>query len=205
MTRRTLLASLLLLLAGPVQAADRTPDTLQPGEILRGHFSQERLLAGFSRPLKSTGSFVLAPGKGLIWRTEAPLTDTVVITGNGILQIVNGQEAMRIPAQRMPVIGRFYDVLSGALTGDAAALDKVFSVEKHADPNQWQLVLHPAGGADPALAQIVAITVTGTALVDTVEIQKPGGDADRLSFSAQSRSRDALSADEAELLQKTAQ
>jgi hypothetical protein len=204
MMRRLLACALLLLVAGTSFAADRAPEALQPGEVLRGHFTQERRLAGFARPLKSTGSFVLAPGKGLIWRTETPLADTVVITGNGILQIVNGQEAMRVPAARLPVIGRFYDVLSGALTGDAGALEKVFAVERHADPAQWQLVLSPAGGADPSLAQILSITVTGTALVDTVEIRKPGGDADTLRFDAQARTREGLTSDETELLQKTA-
>jgi hypothetical protein len=203
--RLLLLCGLILALWHlPAGAADRKPDLLHPGEILRGHFTQERQLAGFSRPLKSSGSFVLAPGQGLIWHTEAPLVDTTVITANGILQLVNGQEAMRLSVTRLPVVGRFYDVLSGALTGDAGPLILAFKVERQADAKQWQLSLRAAREDDPALAQIVAITVTGTQFVDTIEIQKPGGDADRLSFSAQTKASGSLSPEEAELFQKSA-
>jgi hypothetical protein len=182
-----------------------TPDTLQAGEVLRGHFVQERQLAGFSHPLKSAGSFVLAPGQGLIWRTEMPLVDTIVITPGGILQIVNGKEAMRLPVSRLPVVGRFYDVLGGALTGNTGPLDSVFKVERQADAAQWHLTLRPARADDPALGQIVAITVTGTHLVDAVEIQKQGGDADRLSFSAQAKTAGDLSVDEADLFKRSAE
>ena len=203
--RRLLFCGLILALVHlPAGAADRAPDLLHPGEVLRGHFTQERQLAGFSRPLKSSGSFLLAPGQGLIWQTEAPLADTTVITAEGILQLVNGQEAMRLSVARLPVVGRFYDVLSGALTGDAAPLERVFKVDRQADADHWQLALHPARADDPALAQIVAITVIGTQFVDTIEIQKPGGDADRLSFSAQHKTTGSLSPEEAELFQKTA-
>jgi len=195
----------LCLLAGSAWAAEMAPDTLQPGQVLRGHFVQERQLAGFSRPLKSEGSFVLAPGQGLIWRTEVPLVDTIVITPGGILQIVNGKEAMRLPVSRLPVVGRFYDVLGGALTGNTGPLDSVFKVERQADAAQWHLTLRPARGDDPALGQIVAITVTGTRLVDAIEIQKQGGDADRLSFSAQAKTKGDLSADETDLFKRSAE
>ena len=206
MIRRLGLAILLLCLPVVlVRAAEMIPDTLQAGEVLRGHFVQERQLAGFSRPLKSAGSFVLAPGRGLVWRTEMPLADTIVITPGGILQIVNGKEVMRLPVARLPVVGRFYDVLGGALTGNTGPLDSVFKVERQADASQWRLTLRPARADDPALGQIVAITVIGTHLVDTVEIQKQGGDTDRLSFSAQAKVADGLSADEADLFKKSAE
>jgi hypothetical protein len=205
MMRRLGLAILLCLVAGSARAAEMRPDMLQAGELLRGHFVQERQLAGFSRPLKSAGSFVLAPGRGLIWRTETPLVDTTVITPNGILQIVNGKEAMRLPVARLPVVGRFYDVLGGALTGNTGPLDSVFKVERQADAAQWHLTLRPAWPDDPALGQIVAITVTGTHLVDAIEIQKQGGDTDRLSFSDQAKTVGDLSADEADLFKKSAE
>jgi Outer membrane lipoprotein carrier protein LolA-like len=206
MIRRLGLALLLLCLpVGSLRATEMKPDTLRAGEVLRGHFVQERQLAGFSRPLKSAGSFVLAPGQGLIWRTEMPLADTIVITPGGILQIVNGKEAMRLPVARLPVVGRFYDVLGGALTGNTGPLDSVFTVERQADAGAWHLILRPARADDPALGQIVSITVGGTRLVDAIEIQKQGGDTDRLSFSAQAKTAGGLTADEADLFKRSAE
>src|SRR5262245_58062566 len=55
-------------LAAP--AIEVTP--LAPGQILRGRFEQQRFLQGFQAPLKSSGTFVLSPGLGLIWKTEQP-------------------------------------------------------------------------------------------------------------------------------------
>src|SRR5688572_2926077 len=44
--------------------------TLAGGEVLRGRFTQQRFLQGFNAPLTSTGSFILAPGRGVLWRAE---------------------------------------------------------------------------------------------------------------------------------------
>ena len=46
--------------------------TLASGEVLRGRFTQQRSLQGFNAPLTSTGSFILAPGRGVLWRAETP-------------------------------------------------------------------------------------------------------------------------------------
>src|SRR5215475_1777275 len=60
----------------PVEGTAR----LREGQILRGHFEQERHLEGFQAPVKSTGTFLLVPGRGLVWRTEAPFAVTTVIS-----------------------------------------------------------------------------------------------------------------------------
>ena len=74
--RRLILA--LVCLPGMASA-----QTLEVGQVLRGHFVQERHLKGFNAPLRTEGSFVLAPGKGLIWRAEKPFAVTTVITAAG--------------------------------------------------------------------------------------------------------------------------
>src|SRR5690348_14649300 len=75
--------------------------SLLPGETLEGSFVQERHLKGFAAPLRSEGRFVLAAGKGLVWRGEKPIETAVAITPAGILQVVDAQQ-VRIPASRVP-------------------------------------------------------------------------------------------------------
>jgi Outer membrane lipoprotein carrier protein LolA-like len=177
-------------------AAEMRPDVLRDGQMLRGRFVQERALAGFSRPLHSEGDFTLVPGRGLIWRTTAPFASTLVITSAGILQLVNGKEAMRLPASRAPGIGRFYEVLSGALSGNTSGLSQVFHVDQQADATHWQLTLTPLRADDPALATVQAIVVSGAHLVEAVDVRKQGGDVDHLRFTDQQVGPAALTQEE---------
>ena len=207
MTRR-LLAGLAivvcLLRPDAARPADATPRILHAGEMLRGRFVQERELAGFAKKLRSEGHFVLISGRGLIWSAEIPFKNTTVITAGGILQMVNGAEAMRLPASRLPVISRFYDVLSGALSGDTRALEHDFTVARSADAARWHLQLSPARPNDPVLGQVKTIAVSGSTLVDQVDISKAGGDADHLRFLDQVVAPVALTAEEIALLDSAA-
>lgn len=202
MTRRLLLALSLLLLCG---AAPPEPGALKPGQAIHGRFVQERHLAGLASPLRSEGSFLLAAGKGLIWRGEKPFATTVVITPAGILQTVNGAEVQRLPASRLPFLARFYDMLSGALSGDWSTLAHDFTVTRSSEGEQWTMALTPARTDDPAAAQLKSITVTGAKFVDAVEIRRANGDWEHLTFLEQALSAAPLAAADAQLFAQAAQ
>ena len=202
MTRRLLLALSLLLLCG---AAPPEPGALKPGQAIHGRFVQERHLAGLASPLRSEGSFLLATGKGLIWRGEKPFATTVVITPAGILQTVNGAEVQRLPASRLPFLARFYDMLSGALSGDWSTLAHDFTVTRSSEGEQWTMALTPARTDDPAAAQLKSITVTGAKFVDAVEIRRANGDWEHLTFLEQALSAAPLAAADAQLFGQAAQ
>ena len=188
-------AVLVMALSPPAVAAE----ALGEGQVLRGAFVQERFLKGFQAPLKSEGRFVLAPGRGLIWRTEAPFAVTTVMSPAGLVQEVKGNETMRLPAARLPFMSKLYTMLGGALTGDWKALEDMFAVERGGDADAWTLHLTPRRADDPAMP-VRAIAVRGGRFVEAVEIVKPDGDRDRLSFRDQALSSAPPSADEATLL-----
>ncbi len=188
-------AILLMILALPAAAAE----TLSEGQVLRGAFVQERFLKGFQAPLKSEGRFVLVPGGGLIWRTETPFAVTTVMSPAGLVQEVKGNETMRLPAARLPFMSKLYTMLGGALTGDWKALEGMFAVERTGDTAAWNLHLTPRRADDPAMP-IRAITVRGGRFVNEVEIAKPDGDRDRLTFRDQALKTEQPTADEAKLL-----
>ncbi len=194
--KRRLLLAVLLLFAGTAAADGLQPQRLGAGQSLRGRFDQERYLKGFAKPLHSTGSFVLVGGTGLIWRGETPFQNVTVLSAAGILQAADGKETMHLAASSAPVLGRFYQVLNGALSGDQEALNQDFKIARQDGPDGWQLILTPLRPDDPILGQIAAITVQGTRFVDAVEIVKSGGDHDALKFSDQAAGATALSAEE---------
>jgi len=196
---RMLLALCLMLLAGSAHAEGAAPQLITAGEILRGHFLQERELAGFSRPLRSEGSFVLAPGTGLIWRGEKPFASTTIVSSAGIVQLSGNQEAMRLPAAQLPGLNRLYEVLGAALSGDIAPLRQTFTVLRSTQGDRWQIALTPlqTGG----VAQLKSLVLSGERFVEDVKIDRGGGDVDNITFLDQTVSHADLTADEKSLLQ----
>ncbi len=152
--------------------------------------------------MRSEGSFLLAAGRGLIWRGEKPFATMVVITPAGILQLVNGSEVQRLPAARLPFLARFYDMLSGALAGDWTAMEHDFAVDRQSDAQGWKIALKPRHPDDPVAAQLQSITVTGAKFVDAVEIRRANGDWEHLTFLGQALSSAPLAAEDAQFLDK---
>lgn len=188
------------VVATPVRADGPSPEIIVAGQVLRGHFTQDRELAGFAKPLRSEGSFVLAPGRGLIWRGEKPFANITIITSDGVLQIANGQEAMRLPASRVPGLSHLYEVLGAAVSGNIKPLQQTFVVTQSAAGAGWRVVLKPLHAENPAMSQLKSITMEGDRYVESVEVEKSGGDTDRITFSGHQVSTANLTADEMRLL-----
>lgn len=195
--RRRLIVACCGLGLLPIRA--RAGITIASGQVLRGRFLQERHLHGFDAPLRAEGSFVLAPGRGLIWHAETPFAVTTVITPAGLVQEIDGSETMRLPATRLPLLTRLYLMLSGALSGDWRALDPDFVVARSGDEAHWQVALTPRH-PDVVAMPFQHIAVTGSRFVDQVRIDRPDGDYEQLSFVDQVLSAAPLSAAEAAAL-----
>jgi hypothetical protein len=183
--------------AAPVIEA--TP--LVKGQILRGRFEQQRFLQGFQAPLKSSGTFVLSPGLGLIWRTEAPFALTTVMSPAGLVQEVGGRETMRMPSSRMPFLSKLYDMLGGALTGDWEGLSSAFNIARKAEGKSWRLKLEPKRADDPGMP-IRAIDLHGSRFLEDVQVVKLNGDRDRIVFLNQKLESAPPTQEEAKLLAK---
>lgn len=196
--RMLLLPFLLLALAPPIHAQQTFMATLAPEESLRGRFVQERHLAGFGAPLRSEGLFLLRRDRGLIWHGEKPFDATTVITSAGLLQEVDGTEANRMSTAQMPLLARFYDMLGSALSGDWTSMQRAFVVTQSGDQQAWVVELRPRR-ADAEVVPIEAMTISGGSFVNTVEIRKPGGDWDRITFLDQVVTQGQLSDEDARL------
>ncbi len=193
--------AVLLSQAEPACAGEAAPQTIAVGAVLRGHFVEDRHLAGFAKPLRSEGSFVLAPGTGLIWRGEKPFANTTVMSSGGIVQLTGNDEAVRVPAAQMPGLSRLFEVLGAALSGNVAPLRKIFAVAQTSGSEHWQIVLTPLPTREAAASQLKSLTLTGRSFVDSVDIERNGGDAEHIAFSEQAVSHADLTADEKALLQ----
>jgi hypothetical protein len=194
MTHRVLLLCLCCLLPWTARAAG--PDSaIVGGQVLRGHFVQERHLKGFAAPLRTTGVFTLAPANGLIWRAETPFAVTTVISPSGLLQSLQGTETVRLPAARMPFLTRLYDMLGGALAGNWQSLEGDFSVTRIGTAAAWRVELQPRKTDDPAMP-FRSITASGGRFIDKVAMIRSDGDEEDLAFVDQTLANGPLSAEE---------
>jgi hypothetical protein len=199
-SRSLIAAAAIALLSSVCFAQLAIGPSLAPGQTLHGGFEQARNLKGITSTLKSDGTFVLAPSKGLIWRIQDPIQTTTVITPAGIRQIVNGSEVQRIEAAKVPFIAHFYDMLNGALMGDWTAMRHDFSVETTGNRDAWRTLLTPLHPNDPIAGMLASIVISGGKMVDSVEIRRTNGDSERIAFLDQAVSSVALSGDDARLL-----
>lgn len=193
--------ALALLISSAVFPArsEGPPTPIAAGQVLRGHFVQERVLAGFDAPLRSEGRFVLAPAHGLIWRTEVPFPIVTVISSAGLVQRTGGTEIMRLSASRMPFLARFYELLGSVLGGDRSALGERFVVRQSTEGGRWRVDLTPHENAGSAMP-FESVTILGTRFAEEIEIRKPRGDRDRLRFTGQALSSGPLLPEETVLL-----
>jgi hypothetical protein len=200
MNRVLIVAVAIVALSSVCVAQVAMGPTLAPGQTLHGRFVQARNLKGISSTLNSKGTFVLAPGRGLIWRIEDPIQTVTIITPAGIRQIINGSEVQSIEAAKVPFIAHFYDMLDGALMGDWTAMRHDFAVQTKGDRAAWRTVLTPVRPNDPIAGMLASIVITGGKMVDGVEINRANGDSERIGFLDQAVSGVALSGDDARLL-----
>jgi len=173
--------------------------TLASGELRRGRFTQQRFLQGFNAPLTSTGSFILAPGRGVVWRGETPFVVVTVMGPGGLVQRVSGGATTHYPASRLPAIVRLYEIFGAALSGDWRKLESIFEVRREGTESDWKVTLTPlrSGEGGVPLRQVV---VRGGRYVDSVEVMRINGDWDRIEFSQQAPSRAPIDAETSELL-----
>ena len=200
MIRSIVVAIAIALLASVCVGEGAPAPTLAAGQILHGRFVQVRHLKGLASPLKSDGTFVLAPGSGLIWRIEDPIKTTTVITPAGIRQIINGSEVQHIDTAKAPFVAHFYDMLNGALMGNWEAMRHDFAVKTTGDRGAWRTVLTPLRPNDPIAGMIASIVITGGKMVDGVEINRANGDSESMRFLDQAVSDAGLTDDDARLL-----
>jgi hypothetical protein len=190
---------LLLLFAGTAHSqtdptlATQIAARVHSVPVLHGAFTQERQIAGFSKPLKSEGHFVAAQASGVIWDTQTPFPGRLVITADGIRESAPDSAPVRLDAAQEPALKEINRIMLAVLQGDLNVLQEHFDFSGAIDAAGWRLVLTPRG----AIAQAIgSIEVCGMEHITRVQIDERNGDRSEIVFSAFDASATALSADE---------
>jgi hypothetical protein len=178
----------LFVLALAVPAAATLPASLTAHlkDAARVHldFAQTRTLAALSRPLRSSGSMVLARDQGVIWAVRRPLSITYVIGPKGLLVVDGDGHKERRTAREAPMVAQLGKVFQALAQGDLGILDGLFTAAGTGTPERWQVELLPKAGSGAA-SFVQRIRLDGGRFIDRVRLEEAAGDRMELVFSNQ--------------------
>jgi hypothetical protein len=181
----TLSAALLCAAASPAVAGvlEEVRARLVLSPLTQGEFVQTRKLAQIRKPLVSNGRFLVARDLGVLWENLAPITQTMRLTKNEILQTDGHETIMRLSADKEPVIGIINSILFGVLSGDLDALAQRFNAAGKIEGEHWRLDFTPK---DTNLARVIqTLSLMGGRDIEQVEIRSAAGDVTHIEFKAQ--------------------
>jgi hypothetical protein len=193
MSARALLTGIAAMLAGAgAHAADTAAPAGGPSafpEVMslfaaRTHgrvaFTEVHELAMLKQPVKSSGELTYVAPDRLEKRTTEPKAEVLVLD-HGMLTAQRGHHRYTVALSDAPQVMPFVESVRATLAGDAAALERYFTVDFTGDVSQWQLTLAPR---DAAVARSVRlIRMQGEhAAIRSVEILETDGDRSLLSI-----------------------
>lgn len=149
---------------------------LQKPSNLQGQFSQKRFLNGLSRPMTTSGDFVLVKNQGLLWLMKKPFENRLRVKADGISQW-NGTAWV---ASQTAGQGEQVKLFLGLLSGEISALSGQFDLALNGTAKAWQLDLNPNS---LLMKQIFEkIEIRGDQVVKSIEIREKQGDRTLIEF-----------------------
>jgi hypothetical protein len=173
--------SLALTPQSPLQ---RLQTQLKTSPVLRGEFEQTKTLKGFKNPLRSSGIFLVAKERGVVWQTQKPFASRLVVTPDQMTsRQADGRINTQISAKNEPGIRAINDTLFALMSIDWPTLSKRFDFEiQFKEGNTWHLKLTPR---DSALTQWLShIELQGDQFLRTVHLTEPQGDTNQITLRA---------------------
>jgi hypothetical protein len=177
---------------------------LVPFETLQGRFEQQKRIAKIKRPLESRGRFTLVRGKGVLWRTEAPIQSLLTLTADALSVVQDQNTVVSISLDEQPGLRFLAQTLFAVFMTDVQQIQQGFTVlgaRAPQKPAPWSLSLRPR---EAAVARLMReIDLTGREHIESIEIFERNGDSTLIRLHSPD-SRSPLPGEDALLLERTA-
>ncbi|MCL2808783.1 MAG: outer membrane lipoprotein carrier protein LolA [Treponema sp.] len=151
-----------------------TCENLAQRPIIKGSFIQEKYLNRFDRSLNSSGNFIIASEKGMVWETLQPFPSTMIMGRDFILQVrPNGQKSV-LSSQGNETFTHMADVMNSLFTGQSIGLLENFEVFYLGSVSNWTMGLLPK---DSVLTSFVTkIIMSGDSAIRSIKLFEQNGD-----------------------------
>lgn len=102
-----------------------------------GNFTQDRYLSGITEPIRTAGQFYFHCEVGVVWATQEPIQDVLILHRNGRgLQVSPDQAAQKLKSRQSKFLGQ---LLTTLMAGDQAALRELFEISALETDQQYRL------------------------------------------------------------------
>lgn len=160
--------------------------SLTSSKVTSGDFVQEKTSPKLSRPLVSSGNFIISD-KGIVWAAQKPFKTSTIITENSITQIgLNGKKQV-IDGSSNEIFKSVAATLSSLFTGNKAALETYFTISDFSsDSSSWKMDLLPKD-------KTISSAILKISLGGKIQNQKASLDSMKILQSGESSTSYALS------------
>ena len=185
------LTLLTLPVAAPLAATDPAPvESAASGTEVRAdssellgllrRFREEKTVAGFPKPMISTGTFRFA-GSELRWTTESPFASEIRVSPAGI-ETISGKTRRMLSAEDIPAVGRFARMLADFLSGRLDAVREAFelSAERTTDGRIAVTALPRSKALGGTIREV---RLYGRTHVEEVVLTTASGEVSRMRFT----------------------
>jgi len=169
---------------------------LSEAGVVRGNFAQSRKIELLSRPLESSGNFVLSD-LGLYWQQTQPFTSVLIADGERLVQRLEDGPVTSMGAADNPMVLPFSKVFLSIFEGSEAELRANFEIGFASEGDDWEMSLKPT--TYPLSEAIETIILQGREYIDGIEIINRSSDEMTIRFSDVQTIPDQLTEHEIEL------
>jgi len=164
--------------------------------VLRGNFTQARTIALISRPLESSGSFILSD-MGLYWQQDKPLRSIMIADGERLVQQFEDGPLQGIDTAQNPMVLTFSSSFLNIFRGSEAELRSNFEIAVKREGDLWTIGLAPT--TYPMSEAIDSIILRGRAYIEELTVINRSSDKTMIRFSDLRTEPDQLTENEIEL------
>jgi len=137
-------------------------------------FTEERFVSGLDGPLRASGVLSFRAPDRFVRQTLEPLAESMEVEGNTIT-LRRGGRSRQMAMDAVPEVAALLEAVRATLTGNAAALQKHFTVKVEGTAANWALTLKPRDARLATQVREVLINGQGSEM-RTVGLWLAGGD-----------------------------
>jgi hypothetical protein len=148
--------------------------------VVRGNFTQTRKIELLSRPLESSGNFILSD-LGLYWQQTQPFTSVLIADGERLVQRLEDGPATSVDVADNPMVLSFSRIFLSIFEGSEEELRSNFEISFASGGDDWAMSLKPM--TYPLSEAIETINLQGREYIDGIAIINRSSDEMTIRFS----------------------
>lgn len=148
--------------------------------VVRGEFTQLRKIELLSRPLESSGNFILSD-YGLYWHQTRPFTSVLIADGERLVQRLEDGPTTSIAAAENPMVLPFSRIFLSIFRGSEEELRAHFEIAFAMQGDVWEISLQPT--SYPLSEAIETIILRGREYIQSIDVINRSSDEMTIRFS----------------------